>query len=85
MNRLLLVLLVSCTLHQAAAVLPAGFEDEGVVRLTANVDIAFAGNMMLAVTKIGELHRFDLEDPDATETTLMLDISARVCDNGERG
>jgi len=80
---LLLVLLLSLSSFQVRA-LPAGFEDEGVVAMNAVVDIAFAGNMILAVTKPGLLYTFDLDDPNA-DKEVALDLSGRICDNGERG
>ena len=70
------------------AVLPAGFEDEGVSRIPDVVDLAFApagsNTMMLAVTKAGILYSFDLTDSQA-ENREALDLRDRVCDNGERG
>ena len=68
----------------AAGALPAGFEDEGVVRIHNAVDIAFVGSMMLAVTKSGMLYSFDLADPNA-DIKKALDLTGRICDNGERG
>ena len=64
--------------------LPAGFEDEAVVQMNQVVDIAFAGNIMLAVTKDGKLNSFDLADPEAT-SHLAADFTDLVCTNGERG
>jgi len=69
------------------AVLPAGFEDEGVSRIPDVVDLAFAPpNRMLAVTKAGVLFVSNLEDDSSTENPQeALDLRDRVCDNGERG
>lgn len=64
--------------------LPAGFEDENVVQMNEVVDMAFAGNIMLAVTKDGKLYSFDLADADA-ESKLAADLTDRICSNGERG
>jgi len=80
-----LLVVVGCALQQVAAVLPAGFNDEGVARVVGVVDIAFAGNdNLLAVTKPGVLYRIDMTDPDTSEQE-VLDITERICDNGERG
>jgi len=49
------------------------------------VDLDFApGNMLLAVTKDGQLYRFDVSDDNA-DRELVWDLSDRVCSNGERG
>jgi len=81
-----LLLLLCCLLliGTAWAALPAGFEDEGVERIRGVVDIAFAGNIMLAVTKPGILYTLNLNNPDA-DSQEALNLSDRVCDNGERG
>lgn len=64
--------------------LPAGFEDENVVQMNQVVDMAFAGNIMLAVTKDGKLYSYDLADTDG-ESKLAADLTDRICSNGERG
>ena len=81
---LLVLLLSSLSSNHQVRALPAGFEDEGVVAMNAVVDIAFAGNMILAVTKRGLLYTYDLDDPNADKEE-ALDLSGRICDNGERG
>lgn len=81
----ILLVLVECALPQVCAILPAGFVDEGVARINSVVDLTFADtNNMLAVTKTGVLYRIDMTDPDAKKQE-VLDISERICDNGERG
>ena len=70
--------------HMRVIGLPAGFEDEDVVQINQVVDMAFAGNIMLAVTKDGKLYSYDLEDANG-ESKLAADLTARVCSNGERG
>jgi len=82
---LLLSILMMRALYHAPAALPAGFEDEGVTRIPDTVDIAFAGNVMLAVTKAGILYSFDLDDPSTESPRKALDLRDHVCDNGERG
>jgi len=68
-----------------ATALPPGFEDEGIFRVTAPVDIAFVDTFILLVASdTGTLFSFDLEDPNA-QPNLALDLSDRVCTNGERG
>ena len=69
---------------RTAPALPPGFEDETVVPINEVVDIAFSGNIMLAVAKNGYLYTFDLENADA-ERQLAADLTDRVCSNGERG
>jgi len=81
MLQFLLVLLVS---RHTVSALPPGFEDESVVHIDQVVDMAFAGNVMLAVAKPGLLYTFDLENPNADKKTAA-DIRDRVCTNGERG
>jgi len=79
--------ILSIISHYALVVvnaLPPGFEDENVVHIDQVVDMAFAGNVMLAVAKPGVLYTFDLEDPNA-DRQVAADLSERVCSNGERG
>ena len=64
--------------------LPAGFTDETVLPMNQIVDIAFAGTIMLAVTKVGKLYSYDLEDPHAA-SHLAADFTNRLCINGEHG
>jgi len=81
----LLGLFTASSLLLQTAALPPGFEDEGILHVTDPVDVAFVDTFtMLIVTKGGTLFSFDLEDPDATKK-LALDLSDRVCTNGERG
>lgn len=82
---LLLSILTMRALYHAPVALPAGFEDEGVTRIPDAVDIAFAGNIMLAVTKAGILYSFDLDNPGTESPQQALDLRDSVCDNGERG
>jgi len=82
---LLLSILTMRALYHAPAALPAGFEDEGVSRIPDAVDIAFAGNIMLAVTKAGILYSFDLDNPSTESPREAFDLRDHVCDNGERG
>ena len=65
--------------------LPAGFIDEAVVRINEVVDMAFVGHVMLAVTKAGTVHRFNVSDPNVVEAVEILDLTDRLCENGERG
>lgn len=64
--------------------LPAGFEDEELVQMTSAVDIAFVDNMLLAITDKGKVYTVDLEDDDP-EKKEALDLTERICHNGERG
>jgi len=68
----------------STSALPAGFEDENVVAINGVVDMAFADNMLLAVTKTGTVYTFDLADPNA-DRQMAADLEDRVCTNGERG
>lgn len=70
---------------EVSALLPAGFVDEDVVRISGVVDMAFVGTQMLAVTKEGTVHRFDVGDPTAVDGVEILNIRDRICLNGERG
>ena len=77
-------LLLVVHLLPTATALPAGFEDENVVKVSEVVDVAFAGNVLLAVAKPGYLYTLDLEDPNAERVTAA-DLTSLVCSNGERG
>jgi len=70
--------------QRTVSALPPGFEDEDVVHINQVVDMAFVGNIMVAVAKSGKVYTFDVEDPNA-EKQLAADITDRVCTNGERG
>lgn len=73
LGRLVLLLLfgASCFpqsgLPAIVAAIPAGFIDENVVRINEVVDLAFVGHMMLAVSKQGTVHRFNVSDPNAVD------------------
>jgi len=77
---LLLLRAPSCTV----LALPAGFEDEELVQMTSAVDIAFVENMLLAITDKGIVYTVDLEDDDPQKRD-ALDLTERICHNGERG
>ena len=84
----LIVLAAGCCCFQPllpVVALPAGFIDEAVVRINEVVDMAFVGHVMLAVTKAGTVHRFNVSDPNAVEAVEILDLTDRLCENGERG
>jgi len=80
---ILVVIFGSCISHASA--LPPGFEDEGLFRITAPVDIEFLDtSTILAATDYGLLYSYDMSDPD-TKPKVVLDLTDRVCTNGERG
>ena len=84
-RRFLLLLLVGQFLSPySTQALPAGFVDEGVARISGVVDIAFAGTDLLSVTKPGQLYRLDLLN-EGSGSQLVIDLTDRICDNGERG
>lgn len=80
--------LSGCYFVVTNAVLPAGFEDEGVVRIPGAVDITFLTNnddvSMLTVTKEGLVYTYDLTTNNA-KGVVALDLTKRICSNGERG
>ena len=74
-----------------ATALPAGFRDEGVARIGEVSTISFVpkidgsdGHVMFATIKDGIIKVVPNYDTSGTSATI-LDISANVCNNGERG
>jgi len=87
MLRLFVIAILICSTTTRTIVvlaLPAGFEDENVVAINQVVDMAFADNFLLAVSKDGRLYTYDLADPNA-QSKQAADLTDRVCTNGERG
>ena len=78
-----LAILVACPIASAAPVLPAGFEDEPVATLAAPTDLAFAPDgRLLVATEPGQLR---IVKDGALLPAAALDISPKVCSDGERG
>ena len=75
----LLILLLPAT--AAAAVVPPGFTEERVMLLTDPTALAFTPDAtMLVTTQSGQMVRRD----SAGRTSVVLDLTARVCSNRER-
>jgi glucose/arabinose dehydrogenase len=73
----------SGTMASAAAVVPAGFDDSLVAKVGRPTAMAFTPDGRILVTsKYGRL--FVIQD-GALVSTPAIDLSARICDDGERG